>query len=726
MFISGNDVIPTLTGATAGPGNSTGGGSYGEERGSQSFYQEYTMAGASDVVATYASAQGGTYMWVSLQPMAGSGAGGSSTLAADTDVQITTPTNGQVLTYNSTASKWENATPSGGGGGGGGALLAPQYELGPFAPPLAAWFNTTGSSTTPTLVGPTDVAEQGMSFAAHGFNSDDQSALVGRNPVEWGSTWAVTARLVTGLDPSQYPNFGLFLMDTSGKVTEVIIMNVNGIPTIRVANLNNTSGGGYNSNLFTPTPVGETPKWFRIRNDGTDYNFGWSGDGVNWYEMSAAIGAFLGTLASVGVTMCGNSGGPSGVAKASILCTYYDDPDYPAATHTQATTAALGNLANVTLTSPASGQVLEYNGTDWVNAAPSGGGGGGALLAPQYELGPFAPPDPSWFTTTPGYSGLTVAAATVASRGMTFDISGTNNNNQIACLARDPTGWGSAWAVTARMITSSQAGAYPAIGIAAIDTSGKVQCVQVVNVNGVPTIAFGVEYNNNNNSYNTTPQSTALAGQPTWFRLRMGSGNLYYGFSYDGLFWNEVSYLATEFLGTLAYVALIALPNNNNSISPTSLGMLITYYDDPDYPAATHTQATTANLGDLANVTLTSPANGDVLKWNAAASKWENAPARPAVSSETASYAFALTDEWVRANSASALTFTIPPNASVAFPIGTSIVMDQEGAGQLTVAAGAGVTLQKAGATSNTRAQFSVLAITQLATDIWMLTGDTA
>ena len=206
----------------------------------------------------------------------------------------------------------------------------------------------------------------------------------------------------------------------------------------------------------------------------------------------------------------------------------------------------------------------------------------------------------------------------------------------------------------------------------------------------------------------------------------MGSGNLYYGFSYDGLFWNEVSYSATEFLGTLAYVALIALPNNNNSISPTSLGMLITYYDDPDYPAATHTQATTANLGDLANVTLTSPANGDVLKWNAAASKWENAPARPAVSSETASYAFALTDEWVRANSASALTFTIPPNSSVAFPIGTSIVMDQEGAGQLTVAAGAGVTLQKAGATSNTRAQFSVLAITQLATDIWMLTGDTA
>lgn len=43
------------------------------------------------------------------------GGGGSSTLAGDTDVALTSPSNGQVLTYDSTSSKWENATPSGGG-----------------------------------------------------------------------------------------------------------------------------------------------------------------------------------------------------------------------------------------------------------------------------------------------------------------------------------------------------------------------------------------------------------------------------------------------------------------------------------------------------------------------------------------------------------------------------------------------------------------------------------
>lgn len=46
----------------------------------------------------------------------GGGGGGSSTLAGLNDVDLTTPANGQVLKYNSTSQKWENANESGGGG----------------------------------------------------------------------------------------------------------------------------------------------------------------------------------------------------------------------------------------------------------------------------------------------------------------------------------------------------------------------------------------------------------------------------------------------------------------------------------------------------------------------------------------------------------------------------------------------------------------------------------
>lgn len=45
----------------------------------------------------------------------GGGGGGSSTLAGLTDVEITTPTNGQALIYDSAASKWKNGSAGGGG-----------------------------------------------------------------------------------------------------------------------------------------------------------------------------------------------------------------------------------------------------------------------------------------------------------------------------------------------------------------------------------------------------------------------------------------------------------------------------------------------------------------------------------------------------------------------------------------------------------------------------------
>lgn len=50
------------------------------------------------------------------------GGGGSTTLDGLTDVSISSPTNGQVLKYNSTSQEWENANESGGGGGGGSTV----------------------------------------------------------------------------------------------------------------------------------------------------------------------------------------------------------------------------------------------------------------------------------------------------------------------------------------------------------------------------------------------------------------------------------------------------------------------------------------------------------------------------------------------------------------------------------------------------------------------------
>lgn len=78
----------------------------------------------------------------------------------------------------------------------------------------------------------------------------------------------------------------------------------------------------------------------------------------------------------------------------------------------------------------------------------------------------------------------------------------------------------------------------------------------------------------------------------------------------------------------------------------------------------------------------------------------------------------------VTLDNASAITFTVPPNSSVAFGIGTQINIMQLGAGQVTIAAGAGVTLQSAGSKLKTSAQYAVATCCKIATDTWVVVGN--
>lgn len=90
-----------------------------------------------------------------------------------------------------------------------------------------------------------------------------------------------------------------------------------------------------------------------------------------------------------------------------------------------------------------------------------------------------------------------------------------------------------------------------------------------------------------------------------------------------------------------------------------------------------------------------------------------------------AAYTLALTDAGsvVETTSASAVTVTVPPNSSVAFPVGTVIELAQYGAGQITVAPGAGVTLRTA-ASLTSRTQYSTIGLRKRATDEWVVSGD--
>ena len=95
-------------------------------------------------------------------------------------------------------------------------------------------------------------------------------------------------------------------------------------------------------------------------------------------------------------------------------------------------------------------------------------------------------------------------------------------------------------------------------------------------------------------------------------------------------------------------------------------------------------------------------------------------------------YTFILTDnrnKLVTASNASAQTYTIPLNSSVAFPTGSMINIIQIGAGQVTIQGAGGVTVASTGATSSApklRAQFSAATLIKVGTDSWYVVGDLA
>lgn len=89
-------------------------------------------------------------------------------------------------------------------------------------------------------------------------------------------------------------------------------------------------------------------------------------------------------------------------------------------------------------------------------------------------------------------------------------------------------------------------------------------------------------------------------------------------------------------------------------------------------------------------------------------------------------YTFVLADgrRLVTASNSSAQTYTVPPNSSVAYPIGTALQIIQKGTGQVTLAPGSGVTLNQAHGLK-TSAQWAVITVMKIATDTWVVTGDT-
>ena len=164
--------------------------------------------------------------------------------------------------------------------------------------------------------------------------------------------------------------------------------------------------------------------------------------------------------------------------------------------------------------------------------------------------------------------------------------------------------------------------------------------------------------------------------------------------------WNSLSYIITGAVGT---VTSITAGTGLSGGTITGSGTI----------AIDSTVATLTGTQTLTNKTLTDP------KINLA------------FDAETASYTAVLANngQVVTMDNASANTFSIPTNASVAFPIGTQINVLQIGAGQTTIQAvtSGTTTILSTGGTAaapKLRVRYSAATCVKAGTDLWYVFGD--
>ena len=125
------------------------------------------------------------------------------------------------------------------------------------------------------------------------------------------------------------------------------------------------------------------------------------------------------------------------------------------------------------------------------------------------------------------------------------------------------------------------------------------------------------------------------------------------------------------------------------------------------------------------------------LRWNESGDYWEFTNdgtyyqrifTDTVTNAQTSAYTLALADngKMVEMNVASGNALTVPSNANVAFPVGTTLTILQTGAGQTTLTPQSGAVTINATPGLKLRAQWASATIIKRATDTWVALGDLA
>ena len=203
--------------------------------------------------------------------------------------------------------------------------------------------------------------------------------------------------------------------------------------------------------------------------------------------------------------------------------------------------------------------------------------------------------------------------------------------------------------------------------------------------------------------------------------------------------WNSLAYVATGAVGTVTSITAGTGLSGGTITTTGTIAIDSTVATLTGSQTLTNKTLTTPVISSISNSgTVTIPTGSVTLATLTGTETLTNKTLTDAkinlgFDAETASYTAVLANnsQVVTMDNGSANTFSIPTNASVAFPIGTQITVLQIGAGQTTIQAvtSGTTTIQSTGGTAaqpKLRARYSAATCIKAGTDLWYVTGDIA
>ena len=134
----------------------------------------------------------------------------------------------------------------------------------------------------------------------------------------------------------------------------------------------------------------------------------------------------------------------------------------------------------------------------------------------------------------------------------------------------------------------------------------------------------------------------------------------------------------------------------------------------------------TTTTQTLTNKTIESPVISGSMSVSGSVSVSGNVIGHIDILDKTSNYTLAISDDGklVQMSLSSANTLTVPLNSSVAFPIGTQIIVVQSGTGQTTIAAADPSVIVNSTPGLKLRARYSAATLIKTSTNTWLVIGD--